>query len=133
MIFIDSNIPMYLVGKPHPHKTEAQVLLERMIALKQRLVTDVEVLQEILHRYVAINRRDAIAPAMKVTLDLVDNVFPVERADVLRAGEIVQNRALFSARDAVHIAIMERYGIDSIMSFDADFDRWPGLKRIHQI
>lgn len=124
---------MYLVGKPHPHKTEAQVLLERMIALKQRLVTDVEVLQEILHRYVAINRRDAIAPAMKVTLDLVDDVFPVERADVLRAGEIVQNRALFSARDAVHIAIMERYGIDSIMSFDADFDRWPGLKRIHQI
>ena len=133
MIFIDSNIPMYLVGKPHPHKTEAQVLLERMIALKQRLVTDVEVLQEILHRYVAINRRDAIAPAMKVTLDLVDDVFPVERADVLRAGEIVQNRALFSARDAVHIAIMERYGIDSIMSFDADFDRWPGLKRIHRI
>ena len=124
---------MYLVGKPHPHKTEAQVLLERMIALKQRLVTDVEVLQEILHRYVAINRRDAIAPAMKVTLDLVDDVFPVERADVLRAGEIVQNRALFSARDAVHIAIMERYGIDSIMSFDADFDRWPGLKRIHRI
>ena len=124
---------MYLVGKPHPHKTEAQVLLERMVALKQRLVTDVEVLQEILHRYVAINRRDAIAPAMKVTLDLVDNVFPVERADVLRAGEIVQNRALFSARDAVHIAIMERYGIDSIMSFDADFDRWPGLKRIHRI
>ena len=124
---------MYLVGKPHPHKTEAQVLLERMVALKQRLVTDVEVLQEILHRYVAINRRDAIAPAMKVTLDLVDDVFPVERADVLRAGEIVQNRALFSARDAVHIAIMERYGIDSIMSFDADFDRWPGLKRIHRI
>ena len=133
MIFIDSNIPMYLVGKPHPHKTEAQVLLERMVALKQRLVTDVEVLQEILHRYVAINRRDAIAPAMKVTLDLVDDVFPVERADVLRAGEIVQNRALFSARDAVHIAIMERYGIDSVMSFDADFDRWPGLKRIHRI
>ena len=133
MIFIDSNIPMYLVGKPHPHKTEAQVLLERMVALKQRLVTDVEVLQEILHRYVAINRRDAIAPAMKVTLDLVDDVFPVERADVLRAGEIVQNRALFSARDAVHIAIMERYGINSIMSFDADFDRWPGLKRIHRI
>ena len=124
---------MYLVGKPHPHKTEAQVLLERMVALKQRLVTDVEVLQEILHRYVAINRRDAIAPAMKVTLDLVDDVFPVERADVLRAGEIVQNRVLFSARDAVHIAIMERYGIDSIMSFDADFDRWPGLKRIHRI
>ncbi len=133
MIFIDSNIPMYLVGAPHPHKTESQLLLERSIASGQRLVTDVEVLQELLHRYTAINRRDAIEPAMKVILDVVDDVFSLEKADVLRAAEIAQNRALFSARDAVHIAIMERHGIGEIMSFDADFDRWPRLKRIYQI
>ena len=70
---------------------------------------------------------------MKVTLDIVDDIFAVEKADVLRAAEIVQNRALFSARDALHIAIMERHGIAEIMSFRCDFDRWPGLKRIHQI
>jgi len=133
LIFIDSNIPMYLVGAPHPHKTEAQLLLERLIASGQRLVTDAEVLQEILHRYAAINRREAIGPAMKTTLEVVDDVFAIEKADVLRAAEIVQNRALLTARDAVHIAIMERRGIESIMSFDADFDRWPGLKRIHQL
>jgi uncharacterized protein len=133
LIFIDSNIPMYLVGAPHPHKTEAQLLLERLIASGKRLVTDVEVIQELLHRYTAMNRRDAIEPAMKLTLDIVDDVFALEKADVLRAAEIVQNRARFSARDAVHIAIMERHEIAEIMSFDADFDRWPGVKRIHQI
>jgi len=53
--------------------------------------------------------------------------------EVLRAREITQNPALLSARDAVHIAVMERHGIRSILSFDGDFDRWPGLKRIHQI
>jgi hypothetical protein len=130
LIFIDSNIPMYLIGAAHPHKTEAQLLLERLIASGQRLVTDAEVLQEILHRYTAINKREAIGPAFQVTLDIVDEVFAIEKADVLRAGEIVQNRALLSARDAVHIAVMERQGIRSILSFDADFDRWPGLKRI---
>jgi predicted nucleic acid-binding protein len=124
---------MYLVGAPHPHKTEAQLLLERLIASGQRLVTDAEVLQEILHRYAAINRREAIGPAVKTTLEVVDDVFAIEKADVLRAAEIVQNRALLTARVAVHIAIMERRGIESIMSFDADFDRWPGLKRIHQL
>jgi hypothetical protein len=62
MIFIDSNIPMYLVGRPHRHKAEAQVLLEAAIAANERLVTSAEVLQEILHRYVAIRRRDAIQP-----------------------------------------------------------------------
>lgn len=124
---------MYLIGGPHPHKSEAQLLLERLIASKQRLVTDCEVFQEILHRYAAIGRREAIAPAFQLLLDVVDEVFPIEKGDVLRAGEIVQNRALLSARDSVHIAAMERHEVHSILSFDGDFDRWPGLKRIHRI
>ncbi|MGA2878182.1 MAG: type II toxin-antitoxin system VapC family toxin [Bryobacteraceae bacterium] len=133
MIFVDSNIPMYLIGAAHPHKTEAQVILERLIAAGQRLVTDAEVLQEILHRYTAIDRRDAIRPAFQVTLDMVDEVIPMEKADVLRAAEITQSPAVMSARNAVHIAVMERHGIRSILSFDGDFDRWQGLQRIHRI
>jgi hypothetical protein len=133
LIFVDSNIPMYLIGAAHPHKAEAQVILERLIAAGQRLVTDAEVLQEILHRYTAIEKREAIGPAFQVMLDIVDEVVPIEKAEVLRAGEIAQNRAMMSARDAVHIAVMERHGIRSILSFDGDFDRWPGLQRIHRI
>lgn len=133
MIFVDSNIPMYLIGAAHPHKTDAQVILERLIAAGQRLVTDAEVLQEILHRYAAIEKREAIGPALQVTLDIVDDVIPIEKSEVLRAAEIAQNRALMSARDAVHIAVMERHGIRSILSFDSDFDRWPGLQRIYRI
>jgi predicted nucleic acid-binding protein len=124
---------MYLIGAAHPHKTEAQVILERLIAAGQRLVTDAEVLQEILHRYTAIDRRDAIRPAFQVTLDMVDEVIPMEKADVLRAAEITQSPAVMSARNAVHIAVMERHGIRSILSFDGDFDRWQGLQRIHRI
>jgi predicted nucleic acid-binding protein len=124
---------MYLIGAAHPHKAEAQLILERVIAEGQRFVTDAEVLQEILHRYTAINQREAIGPALQVILDIVDEVIAIEKADVLRAGEIVQHRAMMSARDAVHIAILERHGIRSILSFDADFDRWPGLNRIHTI
>ncbi len=124
---------MYLIGAAHPHKADAQVILERLIAEGQRLVTDAEALQEILHRYTAIERREAIGPALQATLDIVDQVIPIEKADVLRAAEIVQNPASLSARDAVHIAVMERYGIRTILSFDGDFDRWPGLQRIHRI
>ena len=133
MIFIDSNIPMYLIGAPHPHKSEAQLLLERLIASGQRLVTDAEVLQEILHRYAAIGKREAIGPAFEVMLDIADDILAIEKVDVLRAAEIVQTRALLSARDSIHIAVMERHGIRSILSFDRDFDRWPGLKRICRV
>jgi predicted nucleic acid-binding protein len=97
------------------------------------LVTDVEVLQEIMHRYAAINKREAIGPAFQLLLEVVDDVLAIEKEDILRAGEIIQNRALLSTRDSVHIAVMERHGIRSILSFDADFDRWPGLTRIHRI
>lgn len=124
---------MYLIGAAHPHKTDAQILLERLIASGQRLVTDAEVLQEIMHRYAAIDKREAITPAFQLLLGVVDDVLAIEKVDVLRAAEIVQNRALLSARDSVHIAVMERHGIRSILSFDGDFDRWPGLKRIHRI
>jgi len=124
---------MYLIGAAHPHKTDAQIILERLIAARQRLVTDAEVLQEILHRYTAIDKRDAIGPALQVTLGIVDAVISIEKAEVLRAADIVRNRALISARDAVHIAVMERYGIRSILSFDGDFDRWPGLERIYRV
>jgi uncharacterized protein len=133
LIFVDSNIPMYLVGAPHPHKTDTRALLESLSAAGERLVTDAEVFQEILHRYISIGRRDAISPTFQSLLDIVEDVYPVEKADVLRAAQIAQNRTPFSARDAVHIAVMERQGIQSILSFDADFDRWPGFKRIHGV
>lgn len=131
MIFLDSNIPMYLLGGPHPLKADAQLLLERAIADGERIVTDAEVLQEIVHRYAAINRPDAITPALNAALRVADEVFSIEKRDVLRSAEIVHSGAGLSARDALHIAIMERHGIRRIMTFDSDFDRWPGLVRLH--
>jgi len=133
LVFIDSNVPMYLVGGAHPHKADSQLLLERLIAAGQRLITDAEVLQEILHRYTAIDRREAIVPAFQAILNVVDDVVPIEKADVLRAAEIVQHRGRFSARDALHMAVMQRMKIKAILSFDSDFDRWPGLTRLYQL
>jgi predicted nucleic acid-binding protein len=130
LILVDSNIPMYLVGAPHPHKADAQRLLEKLISDRQRLVTDAEVLQEILHRYVAINRRDAIQPAFDSLLGIADEVLAVDRPTAERAKEIVMGHRQVSARDAVHLAVMERHGIECILSFDSGFDGFPGITRL---
>ena len=130
MIFVDSNVPMYLVGAEHPHKDDARRLLEAAIADGERLVTDAEVLQEILHRYVAIDRRDAIQPAFDALVGVVDDVRAIERVDVERAKAIVLGHPRLSARDAVHLAVMAREGITRIMSFDAGFDGFPGVTRL---
>jgi len=130
MIFIDSNIPMYLVGAAHPNKCLSQQVLETCIAHDERLVTDVEVLQEILHRYVAIARREAIPPAFEALLGIVDEVFPVDRRDVERAKDIVLSTEGLSARDALHLAVMGHHGIKRILSFDTSFDGFPGIVRL---
>jgi uncharacterized protein len=130
VILIDSNIPMYLVGAPHRHKSDAQRLLEKLVSDRQRLVTDAEVLQEILHRYVAINRRDAIQPAFDALLGIVDQVLPIDRTAAERAKEIVLGHPQMSARDAVHLAVMEQHGIEQILTFDSGFDGFPGITRL---
>ncbi len=130
MIFIDSNVPMYVIGAPHPHKLHSQQLLERCISDGERLVTDAEVLQEILHWYSAIARRDAIQPAFEALLGVVDEVFPIELPNVERAKGILLATEGLSARDALHLAVMERRKIQTIMSFDTGFDSFPGISRL---
>lgn len=130
MIFLDSNVPMYLVGAPHPRKSDTQRMLEGFVADRQRLVTDAEVLQEILHRYVAIDRRDAIQPAFDALLGLVDEVFPIDRGAVERARIIILGHRRLSARDAIHLSVMEQHSVSRIMSFDAGLDGFPGIERL---
>lgn len=131
MILVDSNVPMYLIGTPHPLKGPAQRLLQDLTATGNRLVTDAEVLQEILHRYTKIGRREAIQPAFDSLLAVVDEVFPITKETTERAREIVLVHTHFSARDAIHLAVMQQQGIERILSFDAGFDRFPGIQRLY--
>ena len=130
MIFIDSNIPMYLVGAHHPNKTRARELLDENFDTNECLVSDVEVLQEILHRYTAIDRRDAVQPAFDVLTSIVDELFPLDTEDLERAKRIVLTTSL-SARDSLHLAVMRHHGVDRILTFDADFDDFADISRLH--
>lgn len=121
---------MYVIGAAHPHKVTTQQTLETCIAQNIRLVTDAEVFQEILHRYGAINRRDALQPAFNVLTGLVDEILPIEPSDVQLAKDIMMGQAQLSARDALHIAVMTHHGLERILSFDRGFDDYPGITRI---
>lgn len=121
---------MYLVGAPHPHKADAQRLLEAIVSRGERLLTDAEVFQEVLHRYVAVRRLDAIQPAFEALRGIVDEVLPIAEPEVHRAKDIVLGSAGLSARDAIHLAVMERHGLRRILSFDLGFDRYPGIERL---
>ena len=130
MIFIDSNVPMYLVGAEHPNKDRAVALLTQMVRDGERFVTDVEVYQELLHRYTAIHRIDAIDAAFGSLDDLADDVLTFGLADVRSAQSLLGTFNGLSARDALHVAVMQRAGVSRILSFDSGFDGLPGIDRI---
>ena len=130
MIFVDSNIPMYLIGVEHPNKWESARIGRQLADEEKKLVTNTEVLQEILHRYTAIRRKQDIQLALDSLYSMIDEVLIITEADVLAAKEMLLSYEGLSSRDAVHAANMKRLKIDTIFSFDRGFDLLPGLKRI---
>jgi hypothetical protein len=130
MVFIDSNVAMYLVGAAHPNKVDAQRRLESLVSARTRLVTDAEALNEILHRYAAIDRRGYIQLAMDALLRVVDDVLAVDRDGLERAKQLVLQYPTLPVRVALHAAVMQQHGIDTLVSFDTAFERVPGLTRL---
>ena len=130
MIFVDSNVPMYLVGAAHPNKDRVRALLEQLIGSGERLVTDVEVYQEILHRYVAISRPDALDAAIASLDAIVDETLTFGMPEIRAAREIIASTPGISARDALHVAVMSRARVTRIFSLDQGFDACPGIERV---
>ena len=130
MTFVDSNVPMYVVGYPHPNKDRAVATVERLRQDGETFVTDVEVYQEILHRYTSIRRPNAMNDAFTWLNSIVADVLPYDVADVYAARDLIANVQTISARDALHAAVMRRAGISRILSYDRGFDLCPGIIRI---
>lgn len=130
MIFVDSNVPMYLVGAPHPNKDRAAAAIIRLKGDSEEFVTDVEVYQELLHRYSSIGRLNFIGAAFSTLDEIVDDVLSFGMAEIHVARDLIRSVNGISARDALHVAVMRRAGISRILSYDTDFDAIPGIERL---
>ena len=100
MIFVDSNVPMYLVGAPHPNKDRTIAVLTRLVRDGEQFVTSVEVYQEILHRYTAIRRLNAIDAAFESLDAIADDVLTFGMSEVRAARSLIDSIHGLSARDA---------------------------------
>jgi len=129
MIFVDSNIPMYVAGRDHPLRAPARRLLDRARRGEVDICTSTEVLQEILYRYAALRRLDLAAEVYDLFVQLCPVVFPVTLADTDRARRLLVEAKDVSVRDVVHAAVMLNNGVSRIATFDEGFDRIKGVER----
>ena len=130
MIFVDSNVPMYLIGSPHPNKGRVEHALTRLRDEGEQLVTGVEVYQEILHRYASIRRFDAIELAFRSLQEIAPRTLVYGLKEIYAARSLVEAVPAISARDALHAAVMRSAGITRILSYDRGFDSIPGIERL---
>ena len=130
-LFIDANVPIYASGRPHHLKEFCGKILSLALQHRPAFVTDAEVLQELLRRYVAIRmwpRGQAVVNGFAVLME--GRVEPIQAADVVAAGVLAQHHAGLSARDLIHATVMYRLGVERIITADAGFDRLPGIQRL---
>ena len=129
-IFLDANVFMYAVGMDPGWRETCDAAVERLQEINVRVVTNAEVLQEILHRYFSQRRPGDARTVYRAALEFCDEIIPVTEHHTTRALGLLLEHPRLSARDAVHIATMEDRGIRTILSADQDFDAVPGVDRI---
>ena len=118
MIFLDTNVFIHYIGRPHPLRDQAREWLVGALERGERLVTSAEVLQELLHFYLRVRMLSALEEAFTLVEGCVDEVWSVEREDVEMARKLLTRHPGLEARDLVHLACCIRREPRDLMTFD---------------
>lgn len=115
--FVDTNILIYAVGRAHPLRGPAQMMLRERMDQQVPMATSAEVLHELLHVYLPVGRSETLDAALRLAGDLT-TVWPVDGSDVMAARDLATSQPGLGARDLVHLALCRRYDVDELLSFD---------------
>ena len=129
--FIDANLIMYSVGSPHPLREPCRMVLKKIKDGLIQVVTNTEVLQEILYRFFSIKKPSLAALAYTSLVEICVEILPVTLHDMDLALELLKKYPDITARDAVHAATMINNDLNEILSADSHFDLISEIRRIH--
>jgi predicted nucleic acid-binding protein len=128
--FIDTAVLMYAGGADHPLRQPCRRILDRIADGELDGVTSVEVVQEVLHRFIAVRRPEIGVEMAQQALDLFAPVLPLTHAVMRRMPDLVRRYPTLATRDLVHVATCHEEGIQEIVSPDRGFDAVAGLHRL---
>jgi predicted nucleic acid-binding protein len=136
-VFIDTSVFMYARGKDHPLQSPCSHII-LAIARDGALgnygapVVSTEVLQELLYRYVMIEKGDVGVSICRDIAALEVDILSVTRDDMNRAFELFERykSKKLPPRDLIHAAVMINNGISHVISADKHFDAIKEIKRV---
>ena len=129
-LFVDANVPMYAAGREHRFKAPSAELMLAIARRQVDAVSDVEVLQEILHRYRAVGRQPEGFVVFQTFATAVRIFHSITLDDLWECRAILRRHRGLQPRDAIHAAVMRRHAIRSVVSYDRHFDELPDIERV---
>ncbi len=118
MIFVDTNVFVYAVGRAHPHREPAQTFFVDASRDRVALYTSAEVLQELMHVYLPVGRFRELDEALALASGPVAEIWALEPADIDLARQLARLHPTLAARDLCHLASCRRRGVSQIQTFD---------------
>ena len=128
--FIDTAVIMYAAGGEHPLREPSRRVLSRIGNGELDGVISVEVIQEIIHRFLSLGRSDIGQEQAKEAMDFFAPVLPITHALMRRVPDLALRYPSLHARDLVHVATCIHEGITDIISPDRGFDHVAEVRRI---
>lgn len=129
-VFVDANIPMYAGGAASPQKADSLDFMRKVAGGRIAGSSSSEILQEILHRYLHLKRPELARQVFDGFRAVIPTMFAVEAEDLDEARRLMDAYPRANARDLVHLAVMIRRNIKTIVSYDSDFDSFKEVTRV---
>ena len=129
-VFIDTSIIMYAAGADHPLSEPCRRILDGISAGSISAATSAEVVQEIIHRFIAVRRGQDGADLATKTMDLFAPVLPITHALIRRVPGLARRYPALDARDLIHVATCIHEGITDIVTSDKAFESVDEVNRI---
>lgn len=131
--FIDTAVLMYAAGAEHPLREPCRRVMLAIGSGALTAVTSVEVVQELLHRFIAIRRVDIGRQLASDAMDTFAPVLPISHAVMRRVPDLAARYPSLGARDLVHVATCVHEGIAEIVSPDRAFDQVAEVRRLDPV
>ena len=132
ILFVDVNVPMYAAGADHPLREACVRIMTAIATGELTAVIDVEIVQELLHRYGALGHWPVAVAIAENVMTIVPLILPVTVEDMTLTVDLarVYGPKGVKVRDLIHAAVMKNNGLDTIISVDTHFDAIDGLTRV---
>jgi len=118
MIYVDTNVFIYAVGRRHPLRDPSRNFLADSMRKQVRLAISAEVLQELMHVYLPVGRIETLDAAIALVKSCIHTVWPLEEEDVVQARSLLDVYPELGARDLLHLASCQRRNVAELKTYD---------------